>query len=517
MSFLFELPAEGYRIGLDWLGKFAQAIIEGVGSIGFGIIVFTLVLKAITLPFDIYQRVKMRKQNLVMRQMQPELEKLQQQYANDKNMYNQKMMELYKKNGYSMFGACLPMILSLVILIVAFQGFRTYSQYANLSMYENMSVAYNAAILEYAPRGEDYILTEDGSLTLKEPQEGQEETIPWATGESFTRGDVVYKMTVRKMQVKDAEGNDTTKDVKNLEVRSTALNGNKFIWYRYSLESQYIEKEYRLDVVAMNQNERIGAEVEFSEEVANATDEAINNNQELATRVAAKGAEYRNSVVKIGAEAARDWYRGDGKFEGQTNDSHFLWVKNVWYPDVSYNKPIQSYSKLSKELNKKVTLLTGEKRELSSVLTETQYNNITSELQAEKKAPNGYFILIILSIGFMVLSQFVSMRSSKESNKYQTVDGQGAKTQKIMMVMMPLIYAVFAFMYSAAFSIYMTMSSVVSLVVMLISNLIIDRVFKKKEKAETTERYSRKYEWQKTEKEKKQDLKRAKKDKKNKK
>ena len=174
MAFLFELPAEGYRIGLDWLGKFAQAIIEGVGSIGFGIIVFTLVLKAITLPFDIYQRVKMRKQNLVMKQMQPELEKLQKQYANDKNMYNQQMMELYKKNGYSMFGACLPMILSLVILIVAFQGFRTYSQYANLSMYENMSGVYNAAILEYAPEGEDYILTEDNFLMPKDADEGAE-------------------------------------------------------------------------------------------------------------------------------------------------------------------------------------------------------------------------------------------------------------------------------------------------------------------------------------------------------
>ena len=113
----------------------------------------------------------------------------------------------------------------------------------------------------------------------------------------------------------------------------------------------------------------------------------------------------------------------------------------------------------------------------------------------------------------MVLSQFITMRSSKESNKYQTVDGQGAKTQKIMMIMMPLIYAVFAFMYSAAFSIYMTMSSIVSLIVTLLSNLIIGRVFKKKEQAAVIEQYSRKYEWQKTEKEKKQDLKKEKKEK----
>ena len=484
MAFLFELPAEGYRIGLDWLGKFAQAIIEGVGSIGFGIIVFTLVLKAITLPFDIYQRVKMRKQNLVMKQMQPELEKLQKQYANDKNMYNQKMMELYKKNGYSMFGACLPMILSLVILIVAFQGFRTYSQYSNLSMYENMSSVYNAAILEYSPRGEDYLLTE-GYLTLKEADESAEK-IPWVMDESFTKDGVLYKMTMVKV------GGEEAKDVKYLEVRPAAMSGDKFMWYRYSLESQYIEKQYYLEEEALKQNEKI------TEEIKN-----VENFDSLSEEM--KQANYRSAVAKIGAESVRNWY-GKGQ-------SGFLWVKNVWYPEVSYSHPIQSYKTLSKELNKKVTLQTGEKKELSSVLTATQYDNITSELTAAKKAPNGYFILIILSIGFMVLSQFITMRSSKESNKYQTVDGQGAKTQKIMMIMMPLIYAVFAFMYSAAFSIYMTMSSIVSLIVTLLSNLIIGRVFKKKEQAAVIEQYSRKYEWQKTEKEKKQDLKKEKKEK----
>ena len=115
-----------------------------------------------------------------------------------------------------------------------------------------------------------------------------------------------------------------------------------------------------------------------------------------------KQANYRAAVAKIGAESVRNWY-GKGQ-------SGFLWVKNVWYPDVSYSHPIQSYKTLSKELNKKVTLQTGEKKELSSVLTATQYDNITSELTAAKKAPNGYFILIILSIGFMVLSQFITMR-----------------------------------------------------------------------------------------------------------
>ena len=142
-----SLLQQGYQIGLDWLGKFVRVIIESVGIIGVGIICFTLILKAVTLPFDIYQRVKTRKQTLIMREMKPELEKLQKQYANDKTTYNQKMMELYKKNGYSMLGACLPMIISLVILIVAFQAFRAYSQFANLDFFVQMSNEYNAAVL----------------------------------------------------------------------------------------------------------------------------------------------------------------------------------------------------------------------------------------------------------------------------------------------------------------------------------------------------------------------------------
>jgi len=526
---IFELPLEGYQIGLNWLGKFAQVIIEGIGSIGFGIIMFTLVLKAITLPFDIYQRVKMRKQNLVMKQMQPELEKLQKQYANDKNMYNQKMMELYKKNGYSMFGACLPMILSLVILIVAFQGFRTYSQYANLSMYERMSHVYNAAILDYAPDGIDYTLAK----TAEEVNEEQY-VILFEENKEWEKDGNKYRFYT--LQVTSDEGE--TQNIRNLEVKST--DADKFIWYSYSLEKNYVEKHYMIDDVKMQSipsfkeetdayidaklKEKAEAKLKAEnkdfdklskEEQETAIENAFNElNVIEANRTEFHAEACRKTVAKVGGEAVRVWYEAG-------NDAHFLWVKNVWYPDVSYNHPIQSYDKFKKELNTKVTIQKGdvkESRQLSDVLNSDQYENITSELDKAKSQPNGYFILIILSIGFMVLSQFVSMRSSKESNKYQTVDGQGAKTQKIMMIVMPLIYAVFAFMYSAAFSIYMTMSSVISLLVTLLSNLIIGRVFRKKEQAAETARVSRKYEWQKTEKEKKQEQKRKEKEnKKNKK
>lgn len=157
---------------LNWLGQAIQWVVGLVSSVGVGIILFTLVLKLITLPLDIYSKAKMRKNNLKMEKMRPQLEKLQKQYQNDQSAYNQKMMELYKKNGYSMFGACLPMIVTLVIFMVVLSAFSTYSQFTNVDLYRQMTAEYNAAILEYAPEGykaEERVPSSVSEVTEREP------------------------------------------------------------------------------------------------------------------------------------------------------------------------------------------------------------------------------------------------------------------------------------------------------------------------------------------------------------
>ena len=47
--------------GLNWIGKVIQAIIEGVSITGLGIVLFTLALKTLVLPLDIYSRYKAKK------------------------------------------------------------------------------------------------------------------------------------------------------------------------------------------------------------------------------------------------------------------------------------------------------------------------------------------------------------------------------------------------------------------------------------------------------------------------
>ena len=154
------------EISLNFIGKYIQWLIGITGSTGLGIILFTLTLRLIVLPFDIISKVKMKKNAIKMEKMRPELERLQKQYANDKNLYNQKMMALQKKNGYSVLSGCLPSILSLIIFFVAIDAFRMYSAFAMNEEYNEIVKTYNSLVkintVESAA-SDMYEITEDGN------------------------------------------------------------------------------------------------------------------------------------------------------------------------------------------------------------------------------------------------------------------------------------------------------------------------------------------------------------------
>ena len=469
---------EGFNINLNALGHFVRIIVEGVGIVGVGVIVFTLILKAITTPFDVYQRIKMRKQTLIMKKMQPELEKLQKQYANDKNTYSMKMMELQKKNGYSMFGACLPMLISMAILIIAVWSFQSYAQYANLQMYRGMAESYNAAVKEYAVDGIDYRFASEN---------GEEAVISWdystqkkdgdiiRLGDVHTEGDVSY--TIYKYE---------NSDMRYMRVESTAKT--VYLYYTYELDSSKTTRSYYINLDKFyyeQENESLKAEIksfieEYTKERADEGVTVTENDGCVAW------------FQRKGAQAAAESFRS-------MNNPSFLWVKNVWYPDVSFRHPIQDYSTFTKSITSNIVLENGDVVKISSVFNEPDYNSLTSQLSNEKKEPNGYFILIAITIGLMVLQQFIMMKSQKESNQFQTVDGQGAQVQKMMMIMMPLIYAITGFLWTAAFSIYIAVSSIFGIVITLVSNLIIGKLFEKQEKEELKARYTRTVPWKKDE------------------
>ena len=107
-----------FTVSYQWLCNIIAKIIEFSGDVGLGVILFTVILKVITLAPDVFSRVSMKKNALKMEEMREDLEKLQKQYANDKVKYQQKIAALYKKNGYSAFSACLPTIITLVFFFI---------------------------------------------------------------------------------------------------------------------------------------------------------------------------------------------------------------------------------------------------------------------------------------------------------------------------------------------------------------------------------------------------------------
>lgn len=101
-------------------GKCIDLFVEWVGNYGWAIILLTLAIKLILLPIEIMQKRVNAKNAKMQAIMQPELQKVQQQFPGDRNKLNQKQMELAKKYNFNMTGTCLVLLLSLVITLVVF-------------------------------------------------------------------------------------------------------------------------------------------------------------------------------------------------------------------------------------------------------------------------------------------------------------------------------------------------------------------------------------------------------------
>ena len=104
----------------EMFASILQWIYSWLGNYGWSVVVFTFLIRIIILPFDYKSRVAMRK----TQKIQPQLNKLQQKYANDKDKLNLKMSELYKKEKINPLSSCLPMLLSMPILFCMFGAMR---------------------------------------------------------------------------------------------------------------------------------------------------------------------------------------------------------------------------------------------------------------------------------------------------------------------------------------------------------------------------------------------------------
>lgn len=115
-----QVPPEGFwqtfvvwplAKALIWLDEF----LVGLGvrySWGFAIILFTLIIKVITLPLTITQIRGMQAQ----RELQPKIQELQKKYGKDREKLSQEQMKLYQEAGVNPLSGCLPLLVQMPIL-----------------------------------------------------------------------------------------------------------------------------------------------------------------------------------------------------------------------------------------------------------------------------------------------------------------------------------------------------------------------------------------------------------------
>ncbi len=89
------------------------------GNLGVAIIVLTLLVRTVLIPFTLPQMKSAKK----MAALKPELDALKKKHGSDAKLLQQKTLELYQKNQINPAAGCLPFIAQFVVLIALYQVF----------------------------------------------------------------------------------------------------------------------------------------------------------------------------------------------------------------------------------------------------------------------------------------------------------------------------------------------------------------------------------------------------------
>jgi YidC/Oxa1 family membrane protein insertase len=98
---------------LFWLLKWLHGLL---GNWGWAIIVMTILIKGAFFPLNAASARSMGKMKIVA----PKMKALQEQYANDKQQLQVKMMELYRQEKINPLGGCLPILVQIPVFIALY-------------------------------------------------------------------------------------------------------------------------------------------------------------------------------------------------------------------------------------------------------------------------------------------------------------------------------------------------------------------------------------------------------------
>lgn len=133
----FQIPIFSTLVGwladmMAWAVQFFYNLTASLGfpSYGIAIIILTIVIKVLLLPFALKQIKSMKG----MQEIQPKVAALQKKYKNDRTKLSIEMQKLYREHNISPLAGCLPLLIQmpfLVSIFYALQGFQYDSAHAS--------------------------------------------------------------------------------------------------------------------------------------------------------------------------------------------------------------------------------------------------------------------------------------------------------------------------------------------------------------------------------------------------
>ncbi len=214
---------------------------------GWAIVVFTICLKLVLLPLDVFQRISSQKQARASALMKPELDEINRKYSGNKDKINQESAKLYKKYNVNVGGMCLTMILTLGLTMGVFftlyGSIRSFGTDKLYSSYQQLDLTYvqaestahetwaNAPVAGYDTE-EDYVL-EVAIEAVKDEYKQVSKRNSWLWVKSVWKADasnvnqfVSFEDYAKHQKLADQAKADALVRYNNITTAITAQEGN---------------------------------------------------------------------------------------------------------------------------------------------------------------------------------------------------------------------------------------------------------------------------------------------------
>lgn len=359
------------EVGLNFIAKFIALLNGAIKNYGLTVILFTVILKVLTFPLDVWQRVLAKKNAVITKELGPLMANIDKQFPNDKQAQAAEKQKVMKKMGYSPASSCLPLIVTLVVFSIMFSGLNSYSAYVNVENYVKLEA--------------EYIETYNGVIENADAD-----------------ADAAVVMATAEEEAQKAVGIYFKEEVQE-----------SFLW---------INNIWRPDTW-----ETLMVEAEAFQ----------------------SGGSGLKAITNIPAAAQ--------PFEGRYED--------IREGVLEYNPGY--FAKYEKDADGNVVL----DADGNKVLAKDSDGNLVNS------GWNGLILMPVLAMGIMFLSSWISQKQNNPGGANKNDPSQ--QSAKMMMFMMPIMFGIFGFFYTAAFSVYLVSNSFISIIVNLVTTPWINNLAQK--------------------------------------